>query len=256
MHMNDKRTKIISFLQEYLDVYGEEVYIDPHKIKNLNLSRQEDKKIPPAVDEKPTLPPLRKEESREEKPDTPLWNYMQEISDCTKCPLGYTRTKFVFGEGSENADIMFIGEAPGREEDRTGIPFVGRAGQLLNKLLAGIHIRREEVFIANILKCRPPNNRDPQASEVQECIPYLHRQIELIQPKVIVALGRIAAQNLLNNTSSLKQMRERLWQYQGVNMIVTYHPAAILRNMGLLSTATQDFKFIYKTYQQVSKQNT
>ncbi len=254
--MNDERRKIISFLQEYLDVYGEEIYIDPQKIKKLNLSYRDEQTLTPPIKEKPVPPSEPKKESLGEKPDTPLWNYMREIKDCTKCSLGHTRTKFVFGEGNENADIMFIGEAPGQEEDRTGIPFVGRAGQLLNKLLAGINIRREEVFIANILKCRPPNNRDPQASEVQECIPYLHRQIVLIQPKVIVALGRIAAQNLLNNTSSLKQMRERLWQYQGVNMIVTYHPAAILRNMGLLTTATQDFKFIYNTYQQVLSQQT
>jgi DNA polymerase len=190
---------------------------------------------------------------KEQKSDSPLWKFRDEIKECVKCPLGYSRNKFVFGDGNPDADIMFIGEAPGSEEDRTGIPFVGRAGQLLNKLLSGIHIDREEVFIANILKCRPPNNRDPQPVEVQQCIPYLHKQIKMIQPKVIVALGRIAAQNLLETSSALKQMRERLWQYQNVTMIVTYHPAAILRNPGLLEAARQDFQFILKTYKDVKK---
>ena len=254
--MKNNRSHIIAFLQEYLDVYGEEIYIDPKKLKGIKFAPSVKQETSPIASEKPPSSAKKVETGQEEKPDTELWNFMRQIQDCTKCPLGFTRTKFVFGEGSETADIMFIGEAPGGEEDRTGIPFVGRAGQLLNKLLTGIHVRREDVFIANILKCRPPNNRDPQVSEVQECIPYLHKQIELIRPKVIVALGRIAAQNLLNNTSSLKQMRERLWQYQGVNMIVTYHPAAILRNMGLLNTAMQDFKFIFNTYQQVIIQKT
>jgi DNA polymerase len=249
--MNDIHEKISAFLREYLDIYGEDIFLDPLKIKELSLDSQEE--MAPAT--QVTLPPkpdIGKTRSAEGE-KKPLWIFRNQIKECIKCPLGHSRTTFVFGVGNEKADIMFIGEAPGAEEDRTGIPFVGRAGQLLNKLLANIKINREEVFIANILKCRPPNNRDPQPAEVNECIPYLQKQIELIEPKVIVALGRIAAQNLLNSTSALKQMRERLWQYQGVNMIVTYHPAAILRNMGLLTAATQDFKFIFDTYRQAIK---
>ncbi len=252
--MKDRNQKISAFLREYLDIYGEDIFIDPRKLKELPVEPQE--KRAPVSQSAPAAKPEMQKHRPAEKADTPLWNFMNQIKDCTKCPLGHSRTTFVFGDGNEKADIMFIGEAPGREEDRTGIPFVGRAGQLLNKMLAGIKIKREDVFIANILKCRPPNNRDPQPAEVQECIPYLHKQIELIEPKVIVALGRIAAQNLLNSTSALKQMRERLWQYQGVNMIVTYHPAAILRNGGLLTTATQDFKFIFDTYQQTIQHET
>jgi DNA polymerase len=249
--MKNIREKIAAFLQEYLDVYGEDIFIDPNELKLLPSHSME--AVPPISRPVAATQSEVREPAVAEKSDALLWKFRNQIKDCTKCPLGHTRTTFVFGQGNENADIMFIGEAPGAEEDRTGIPFVGRAGQLLNKLLANIKIDREDVFIANILKCRPPNNRDPQPAEVQECIPYLHKQIELIKPKVIVALGRVAAQNLLNSSSALKQMRERLWQYQGVNMIVTYHPAAILRNMGLLTTATQDFKFILETYQQAIK---
>jgi DNA polymerase len=249
--MKGVRDKISTFLREYLDIYGEDIFIDPDRIEKIRLSASEegavDRRSVPAVESETKISMVA------ESADRPLWQFKNQIKECTNCPLGHTRNTFVFGQGNENADIMFIGEAPGAEEDRTGIPFVGRAGQLLNKLLANIKINREAVFIANILKCRPPNNRDPQPAEVQQCIPYLHKQIELIKPKVIVALGRVAAQNLLNSTSALKQMRERLWQYQGVNMIVTYHPAAILRNMGLLTTATQDFKFILDTYQQAIK---
>ncbi|MBN2364550.1 MAG: uracil-DNA glycosylase [Calditrichaeota bacterium] len=185
----------------------------------------------------------------DEKPDTTLWNFMREIQECAKCPLHKSRTKFVFGDGNEHADLMFIGEAPGADEDRTGKPFVGRAGKLLNKMLSRININREDVFITNILKCRPPNNRDPEPEEVKECFPYLHKQIELIQPKLIVALGRVAAQNLLNNSASLKNMRRQKWEFKGITLIVTYHPAAILRNMGLTDEAQEDFDYINKTYQ-------
>ncbi len=238
--------KIANFLREYQDIYGKEMFVDDTKISQ--MADQFSITVDEMDDDSITSEKIFK---LEDQPETPLWNFMRQIKDCTKCPLGHTRTKFVFGDGSEKAEIMFIGEAPGADEDRTGIPFVGRAGQLLNKLLAHIKVNREDVFIANILKCRPPNNRDPQPAEVKECLPYLHKQIELIQPKVIVSLGRIAAQNLLNTTATLKQLRERLWQYQGVTMIVTYHPAAILRNMGLLNQTIEDFKFIHKTYQEI-----
>jgi DNA polymerase len=244
--------KLISFLEGYRILYRDELFIDSHRIDSLvsSITLPVGELIPPVQQMAKRSEP---ENIRESKKDHPLWQFREEIKNCVKCPLGHNRQNFVFGDGNPDAGIMFVGEAPGAEEDRTGIPFVGRAGQLLNKLLAGIHIDRKDVFIANILKCRPPNNRDPQPEEVETCIPYLHKQIEMIKPKVIVALGRIAAQNLLDTTSTLKQMRERLWQYQGVNMIVTYHPAAILRNPGLLDVAKDDFKFILKTYQDVLK---
>ncbi len=244
--------KLEYFLQYYRDVYGEDFFVDSRKIARLEA---EFPRLQPTTPSQPQRkvpmkqpPKTRTEFNPDEKPHTPLWDFMRSINTCTKCALSKSRTKFVFGDGNEHADIMFIGEAPGADEDRTGIPFVGRAGKLLDKLLAHIHLKREDVFIANILKCRPPNNRDPLPGEVQQCIPYLYTQIEMIQPKIIVALGRVAAQNLLETNASLKQMRGRLWQYRGVDMIVTYHPAAILRNGGLLNPTLEDFKFLAELY--------
>lgn len=248
---SDDLKKIALFLEQYKDIYGKHFFVDADRVRQLS-NELPDVRVISAPGAAPQPKP-QKPSSPEEKPDTPLWNFMREIRNCTRCALGKTRTKFVFGDGNEHADIMFIGEAPGADEDRTGIPFVGRAGKLLNKLLDRIQLKREDVFIANILKCRPPNNRDPLPSEVQECIPYLYKQIDLIQPEIIVALGRVAAQNLLNTTASLKQMRGRLWQYRGVDMIVTYHPAAILRNPGFLNAAYEDFDFIAATYREKLK---
>lgn len=152
------------------------------------------------------------------------------ICECQKCPLGQSRTNLVFGAGNPNADIMFVGEAPGADEDRLGEPFVGRAGQLLNRILAAMKLERQDVYIANILKCRPPNNRDPQPDEALICEPFLHQQIKLIKPKVICCLGRIAAHRLLQTNMSLGQMRDQWFDYHGTTLMVTYHPAALLRS--------------------------
>lgn len=154
----------------------------------------------------------------------------QTIKECQKCPLGATRTNLVFGTGDPDADIMFVGEAPGRDEDIQGEPFVGRAGQLLNRVLAAMKLRREDVYIGNILKCRPPNNRDPLPDEALTCEPYLYQQIKLIKPKIICCLGRIAAQRLLQTKMSLGQMRQRWFDYRGTLLMVTYHTAALLRS--------------------------
>lgn len=154
----------------------------------------------------------------------------QMISTCQKCPLGLTRTKFVFGVGNPNADIVVIGEAPGADEDRTGEPFVGLAGQLLNKILGAINLRREDVYIANILKSRPPGNRTPERAEVEQCIPYLLKQLEIIKPRFILALGLTAANTLLNRRAKMSELRGEVHEYFGIKVIVTYHPAALLRN--------------------------
>ena len=153
-----------------------------------------------------------------------------QICTCMKCPLGNTRIKFVFGVGNPDADIVFVGEAPGADEDAQGEPFVGRAGQLLNKILEAIHFKRDEVYICNILKCRPPNNRDPLPEEVDSCEPYLWKQLELLKPKIIVCLGRIAGQTLLRTNESLGNLRGKVHNYRGIKLVVTYHPAALLRN--------------------------
>ena len=151
------------------------------------------------------------------------------VSGCIKCSLHTTRTQTVFGIGNRKAQWMFIGEAPGADEDAKGEPFVGRAGQLLNAMIAALGLKREAVYIANVLKCRPPNNRDPQPSEVEQCEPYLVRQIALIQPKVIVALGRHAAHSLLKTDLALARLRGQVLSYQDIPLIVTYHPAYLLR---------------------------
>jgi uracil-DNA glycosylase family 4 len=152
------------------------------------------------------------------------------IATCTRCPLYSTAKNPVPGEGDPDADFMLVGEAPGATEDETGRPFVGQAGQLLEKILAAIGFRREDVFIVNVLKHRPPGNRNPRPEEVSACSPYLVRQIELIRPKVLVALGTFAAQTLLDTKLSIGKLRGQIHRYYGVPLIVTYHPAALLRN--------------------------
>jgi DNA polymerase len=154
------------------------------------------------------------------------------VASCTRCPLYSTATNAVPGEGNPNADFMCVGEAPGATEDETGRPFVGAAGQLLTKILAAIDFKREDVYICNVLKHRPPGNRNPRPEEVTACSPYLIRQIELIRPKVILALGTFAAQTLLDTKLSIGKLRGQVHRYYGVPLVVTYHPAALLRNPG------------------------
>ena len=152
------------------------------------------------------------------------------IASCTRCPLYATATNPVPGSGNPDADFMVVGEAPGANEDQQGVPFVGQAGQLLTKILAAIELSRDDVFVVNVLKHRPPGNRNPEAAEVTACSPYLVRQIELIQPKVILALGTFAAQTLLETKLTIGKLRGQVHRYYGVPLIVTYHPAALLRN--------------------------
>jgi DNA polymerase len=172
----------------------------------------------------------------------------QAVSGCIKCGLHKTRTQTVFGVGDENADWMLIGEAPGAEEDRLGDPFVGQAGRLLDNMLAAIDLHRSNnVYIANVLKCRPPGNRNPEPEEIAQCTPHLLRQIELIKPKLIVAMGRFAAQTLLNTDASIASLRGRLHRYAGVPLIVTYHPAYLLRSLPDKSKAWADLVFARNT---------
>ncbi len=170
---------------------------------------------------------------------------VQQVASCQLCELHASRTQAVFGVGNQQADWLIIGEAPGADEDRQGEPFVGRAGQLLNAMLKAIGLTREEVYIANILKCRPPNNRDPKPEEAACCSPYLQRQIELIQPKLILALGRIAAQRLLQTNTSLARLRGQIHTLETSQtpVIVTYHPAYLLRSPAEKRKAWQDLQF-------------
>ena len=164
------------------------------------------------------------------------------VGGCQRCNLHQTRTQTVFGVGSHRARWVFIGEAPGADEDRQGEPFVGRAGQLLNAMLFALGLAREEVYIANVLKCRPPENRDPRPEEVEQCEPYLIRQIELIQPAIIVALGRHAVHSLLKTDMALGKLRGSRYDYHGTPLIATYHPAYLLRSPGEKAKAWDDLK--------------
>jgi len=193
---------------------------DPPADSPVETPRPEPRVAVPAVDPRQTVSEME-------------WPALRErVRDCRACELRAGCTQTVFGVGNEHAELMVIGEAPGADEDRQGEPFVGRAGQLLNTMLQAMGYRRESVFIANIVKCRPPNNRDPRPEEAMRCEPYLMRQIALIQPRMILAVGRIAAQNLLKTDITVGKLRGRVHNFgeSGIPLVVTYHPAYLLRS--------------------------
>lgn len=208
-------------------------------LNELYLSKKSVKKTPPIV-----------EESWENSKNLEKLNSL--IKDCTKCPLAKNRTKFVFGVGNPKAKVMFIGEAPGRDEDLQGEPFVGRAGQLLDKILAAINFKREAVYIANMVKCRPPENRAPETDEMDTCHPYLLKQIEMIKPKIICCLGRISGQYLLQTKDALGKLRGKIHDYNGIKLIVTYHPAALLRYPEYKKETWEDMKLLRKEYEKLA----
>ena len=209
---------LIRFFNQTKDIYGDEIFL------NHNYSSKD---------------------NSHSSFSSNITSFENQINKCHKCDLGYSRTNFVFGIGDPDASLMLVGEAPGEKEDIEGEPFVGRAGKLLDKILIAIgRSRNKDVFICNVLKCRPPNNRDPLSTEVKECEPYLKHQINLIKPKLIVALGRIAGKTLLGVDNSLKSMRGEIHNYYDIPLIVTYHPAALLRNPNWKPQAWKDFKWI------------
>lgn len=223
MNHDDFLNQAESFLLQHAELYGREIYFDANE-------------------------PVK--ETTEDNQTQTLAQFHQAIKDCQKCRLAQGRRNFVFGVGNPHAKLMCIGEAPGFEEDKRGEPFVGDAGQLLNRMLAAIGFEREEVYIANIIKCRPPNNRDPQPDEIAECLPYLKQQIAMLNPKLILALGRIAAQSLLGNTESLSRLRKQVHRIGDIQMVATYHPAALLRNQGWKREAWEDMKMLRRLYDQ------
>ena len=220
--MNDQKLR---YFKQYRELFGNEIFLQLKNYSIIGDNSQKKKK--------------RKSNSND------LISFNDEIKNCLKCDLGKTRKNFVFGVGDFNASLLLVGEAPGEREDLSGEPFVGRAGKLLDKMLTAINRSREnDVFICNVLKCRPPDNRDPSKEEISKCEPYLVNQIDLIQPKLIVALGRVAGKTLLGVDKSLKDMRNTIHSYHGTNLIVTYHPAALLRNSNWKPDAWNDFKWI------------
>ena len=266
--LNNLLKDVGSYLKQQREMYGEVLF------------RSESKFVPTPENEKPS-PPMGKQSKQTmpgdesnlfgevEVPRTkitdPVAPYPQEpwtsaatldalnaqICTCLKCGLGHTRKNFVFGVGNPKAEVVVIGEAPGADEDAQGEPFVGRAGQLLNKILEAIHFKREEVFICNILKCRPPENRKPTPEEVELCEPYLWKQLEIIKPKMILALGLTAAQSLLKTNQSLGQLRGKFFDYRGIKLMVTYHPAALLRNPNWKKPTWEDVQVFRKVYEEM-----
>jgi len=211
---------------KYLDLMGIDVWLSKDRVAQNN-----------ANDVSQSVPVIS---------DTNWETLQQQVSNCTFCALSNTRTNVVFGVGNRTAEIMLVGEAPGANEDLQGEPFVGRGGMLLNSMLQAIGMERASVYIANILKCRPPNNRDPLPQEVALCTPYLQQQIALIQPKVIIAIGRIAAQFLLNTDESMGRLRGKIYNYGALHtpLFVLYHPAYLLRSPREKSKAYDDLIFI------------
>ena len=188
---------------------------------------------------KPPAPPSVVEESEAKT----LLGELQAIAVvCEKCKLAKTRTQVVYGVGNPNADLMFIGEAPGRDEDLQGEPFVGRAGQLLTDIIKAMKLSRDQVYIANVIKCRPPENRNPEPDEMDACRPYIRRQVEIIQPKVIVTLGRFALQSLTEKAYGITSVRGQWLEYNGVKVMPTYHPAYLLRNPAAKKDVWSDMK--------------
>jgi len=175
-----------------------------------------------------------------------------ELHDCSRCRLGQTRTNLVFGRGFPKAQLMLIGEAPGQEEDESGEPFVGKAGQLLTRIIQAINLKRDEVYITNIVKCRPPRNRDPEKEEIQACFPFLRKQLEIIQPKVICALGRISAHTLLNTRQPISQLRGNVYQCGTSRIVPTYHPASLLRNPQWKRDVWHDIQLVAKLLKEPS----
>jgi DNA polymerase len=170
----------------------------------------------------------------------------EDLGECTRCKLGPGRTKLVFGVGNPRAELMFVGEGPGADEDRQGEPFVGRAGQLLTKMIEAMGYRRDEVYIANVVKCRPPENRNPEPDEMDACEPFLRRQIAAVRPRVIVALGKTAVQALLRDTTAISRLRGRWASYEGVRLMPTFHPAYLLRSPDEKKKAWEDLQLVMK----------
>ena len=189
---------------------------------------------------------IKEKEREEHLPD--LQDLAQRYRNCTSCKLASGRIKMVYGEGNPHSKLILIGEGPGADENLTGKPFVGRAGQLLTKMLQAISINRKDVYITNVVKCRPPNNRNPQPDEINACLPYLDEQLEIIQPKLLLLLGKVAAESLLREKKSLGKYRESIHFYRDIKTYVTYHPSALLRNPGWKKYAWIDLQKLRGDY--------
>jgi len=241
--MDEFKKQITEALKDQKEIFGDELFFQK-AAKKLDITIT---KVDLDKEEEISLFDDREEWEKAES----LEELDSLINECTKCPLHKSRKNFVFGVGNPKADIMVIGEGPGVEEDLQGEPFVGRAGKLLNEILRAINFKREEVYIANVIKSHPPGNRTPTAEEMEACIPYLKKQIDLIKPKLILCLGLTAAQGLLKKRDSLTKMRGQLFEYRGTKVMVTYHPAALLRNPHWKRPCWEDVQKFRKLYDEM-----
>lgn len=241
-------TLLAAYLRQQTQMYGAHQYVVRADPASVIGEHSVESPIDHATEATETIEMSMEQSTASWAATTTLTELNEQICTCMQCPLGHTRTNFVFGSGNPNADIMIVGEAPGADEDEQGLPFVGRAGQLLTKILEAISLPREEVYICNILKCRPPNNRKPLVGETDQCEPYLWKQIEIVQPKLILALGLTAANTLLKNKESMTNLRGKIHDYHGIRTLVTYHPAALLRNPEWKKYTWDDVKLLRNLY--------
>ena len=239
MEKNAKK-KILQALVTQKEIFGDDLFL-------LKTKRRSSIKKTLGKIEEPGLFPAEKEEWEKA---TSLEELEKLICNCTNCRLHQNRNKFVFGTGNPNADVMVIGEGPGAEEDKQGLPFVGRAGKLLTDMLKAINFEREEVFIGNVVKCRPPGNRTPLPDEMEICMPYLKKQLELIKPKLILCLGLTAVRGLLKKRDSLGNLRGKVFEFEDAKIMVTYHSAALLRNPHWKKDCWEDLKKFRMLYEE------
>ncbi|MFZ1520469.1 MAG: uracil-DNA glycosylase [Ignavibacteriaceae bacterium] len=258
--MDSPKKKIIEALKDQRAIFGDDLFEEKNILKkSKSLKTEAGRNTKEALNKTPIVKePISKSFAATnvvkgdwEKSES-LEQLNSLICNCTKCVLHKGRNKFVFGSGNPNADVMVIGEGPGAEEDKQGLPFVGRAGQLLTDILKAIKFSRDEVFIGNIVKCRPPDNRTPLPEEMETCIPYLAKQIELIKPKLILCLGLTAAKGLLKKKESLTALRGQVFEYEGIKTMVTFHPAALLRNPNWKKDCWVDVQKFRKLYDEMN----
>ena len=258
--MDSPKKKIIEALKDQRAIFGDDLFEEKKNLKTSKSSTSDSEKNSSQSFRKTSLIKEQTSSSYDSKNNIKIdWaksETLEQLNDmicnCTNCVLHKGRNKFVFGSGNPNADIMVIGEGPGAEEDKQGLPFVGRAGQLLTDILKAIKFSREEVYIGNIVKCRPPDNRTPLPEEMETCIPYLQKQIELIKPKLILCLGLTAAKGLLKKKESLTALRGQVFEYEGIKTMVTFHPAALLRNPNWKKDCWVDVQKFRKLYDEMS----
>jgi len=242
---NSLKKQLIETLKDQKEIFGDDLF-EEIEVKRKTVIVVDKKKI---IADEPELFPEEKEEWEKA---ISLEQLEGLINQCTACKLHEGRNKFVFGSGNPNADVMVIGEGPGAEEDKQGLPFVGRAGRLLTDILKAINFERDDVYIGNIVKCRPPDNRTPMPDEMETCLPYLRKQIELIKPKVILCLGLTAAKGLLKKRDSLTSMRGNVFEFENAKVMVTYHPAALLRNPNWKRPCWEDLQKFRKFYDELT----